>query len=65
MVFVATRAECDNLCKIVEVSCAQDGNGDPTIVSIHHEKVQQERNSAISKFKKNRRVILIATDVAA
>lgn len=65
LVFVSTRAECDNLCKIVEVGCAQQGAGDTTIVSIHGEKVQHERNSAISKFKKNERAILIATDVAA
>ena len=71
LVFVSTRAECDNLCRIVEVSCGR-GGGDAdgggvaaTIVSIHGEKDQRDRNSAISTFKKNSRAILIATDVAA
>ena len=70
MVFVSTRAECDNLCRIVEVSCGRGGDANgggvsATIVSIHGEKDQRDRNSAISTFKKNARAILIATDVAA
>jgi ATP-dependent RNA helicase DDX42 len=36
-----------------------------TIVSIHGDKDQRDRNSAISVFKRNSRAILIATDVAA
>ncbi len=70
LVFVSTRAECDNLCRIVEVSCSRGDHADgggvaATIVSIHGEKDQRDRNSAISTFKKNARAILIATDVAA
>jgi ATP-dependent RNA helicase DDX42 len=70
LVFVSTRAECDNLCRIVEVSCSWGGDADgggaaATIVSIHGDKDQRDRNSAISTFKKNARAILIATDVAA
>lgn len=72
LIFVSTRAECDNLCRIVEVNCyherVDDVDATPsttTIVSIHGEKAQHERNSAISKFKKNERSVLIATDVAA
>lgn len=72
LIFVSTRAECDNLSRIVEVKCCHKGGDvDATpstttiIVSIHGEKAQHERNSAISKFKKNLRSVLIATDVAA
>ena len=66
LIFVSTRAECDNLCRIVEVNCYHQGvDATTTIVSIHGEKAQHERNSAISKFKKYERSVLIATDVAA
>jgi ATP-dependent RNA helicase DDX42 len=71
LIFVSTRAECDNLCRIVEGSCGMSGSGGTggdvpsTIVSIHGDKDQRERNSAISVFKRNERSILIATDVAA
>lgn len=71
LIFVSTRVECDNLCRIVEVTCYHHDGAIPppttttVVVSIHGEKVQHERNSAISKFKKNERSILIATDVAA
>ncbi|KAL7539455.1 hypothetical protein ACHAXR_009301 [Thalassiosira sp. AJA248-18] len=64
LVFVATRTECDSLCLMVQNSPAFTG-GVATIVSIHGDKDQRDRNSAISQFKKNSQSILIATDVAA
>lgn len=68
LVFVATRAECEHLSTLVKNSTSLiDGeDGIPTtIVSIHGDKDQRDRNLAISQFKNNARSILIATDVAS
>ena len=68
LVFVATRAECDNLSQLVQNSPSFMTGGAcsaAAIVSIHGDKDQRDRNSAISQFKKNSQAILIATDVAA
>jgi ATP-dependent RNA helicase DDX42 len=68
LIFVATRAECDNLSSLIQSSSSlsdgEDGTS-TTIVSIHGDKDQRDRNLAISQFKKNSRSILIATDVAS
>ena len=68
LVFVATRAECESLSSLVKNSSllldGEDGSS-TTIVSIHGDKDQRDRNLAISQFKKNPRSILIATDVAS
>lgn len=68
LIFVATRAECDNISSLIRnsssLSDGEDGTS-TTIVSIHGDKDQRDRNLAISQFKKNVRAILIATDVAA
>jgi len=66
LVFVATRADCDILSEMVQSSPSFSGGSRSTvIVSIHGDKNQTDRNSAISQFKKNTQAILIATDVAA
>lgn len=85
LVFVATRADCDHLTKMIQnrsplfvgggvsstngtttaTTTSMNNTNGPIIVSIHGEKDQQTRNSAISQFKKNSQAILIATDVAA
>jgi len=74
LVFVATRADCDHLTKMIQNlpsfvgGAGNNGTGSNNatiIVSIHGEKDQRDRNSAISQFKKNSQAILIATDVAA
>lgn len=68
LVFVATRADCDLLSQMVQSSPSFNGVGTDriaTVVSIHGDKDQIDRNSAISQFKKNTQAILIATDVAA
>lgn len=68
LVFVATRAECENLSSLVKKSpslVGGEGGSTTTIVSIHGDKDQRDRNLAISQFKKNQRSILIATDVAS
>jgi len=65
IVFVATRADCDLLSQMVQNSPSFAGGGATTIVSIHGDKDQRDRNSAISQFKKNAQSILIATDVAS
>lgn len=68
LVFVATRSECENLSNLIKSSpsLAHSESGDSTtIVSIHGDKDQRDRNLAISQFKKCSRAILIATDVAS
>mmetsp|Transcript_26124 Transcript_26124/g.37295 ORF Transcript_26124/g.37295 Transcript_26124/m.37295 type:complete len:234 (+) Transcript_26124:368-1069(+) len=68
IVFVASRADCDDLTQTVQQSFASAGDSTavtPTIVSIHGDKDQRERNRAISQFKKQTSAILIATDVAS
>mmetsp|Transcript_42789 Transcript_42789/g.73012 ORF Transcript_42789/g.73012 Transcript_42789/m.73012 type:complete len:236 (+) Transcript_42789:1171-1878(+) len=68
VVFVATRKDCDHLTQMVQSSppfMAEGACGTATIVAIHGDKDQRDRNSAISQFKKNAQAILIATDVAA
>lgn len=69
LVFVATRADCDVLTQsILQSSLFATGDPSsppPTLVSIHGDKDQRERNQAISQFKKHSRAILIATDVAS
>jgi len=70
LVFVATRAECDALAHMVQTSPSfagggADGGPAAAVVSIHGDKDQRDRNSAISSFKKNSRAVLVATDVAA
>lgn len=67
IVFVATRADCDLLSQMVQNSPSFAGGGGnsnaSTIVAIHGDKDQRDRNSAITQFKKNAQSILIATDV--
>jgi len=66
LIFVATRAECDNLSQLVQRSPSfLDGGACSTtaVVSIHGDKDQRERNTAINQFKKNPQSILVATDV--
>lgn len=70
IVFVASRADCDILTQsILQSPLFAAGGPDravsPTIVSIHGDKDQRDRNQAISKFKKQPCAILIATDVAS
>ena len=66
IVFVATRADCDALTQtILQSLTAGDSSMLPTIVSIHGDKDQRDRNQAISQFKKNSQSLCIATDVAA
>ncbi|KAL9178639.1 hypothetical protein ACHAXT_001977 [Thalassiosira profunda] len=65
LVFVATRADCDVLSQMVQRSPSFMHGGGSTVVSIHGDKDQRDRNAAISQFKKNPQSILIATDVAA
>ena len=68
LVFVATRAECENLSQMVPSSPSFMAGGacsSAAVVSIHGDKDQRDRNSAISQFKKNSNSILIATDVAS
>ena len=67
IVFVASRADCDALTQtILQSFAAGDSSAvSPTIVSIHGDKDQRERNQAISQFKKQPSAILIATDVAS
>ena len=67
IVFVASRADCDALTQtILQSFAARDSSAvSPTIVSIHGDKDQRERNQAISQFKKQPSAILIATDVAS
>ena len=67
IVFVASRADCDTLTQtILQSFAAGDSSAvSPTIVSIHGDKDQRERNQAISQFKKQPSAILIATDVAS
>lgn len=67
IVFVASRADCDDLTRTVQQSfVAGDSSAvSPTIVSIHGDKDQRDRNQAISQFKKQSSAILIATDVAS
>eukprot|EP00804_Cyclotella_cryptica_P008392 CCRYP_003913-RA/>CCRYP_003913-RA protein AED:0.14 eAED:0.14 QI:626/1/0.75/1/1/1/4/0/674 len=64
IVFVATRADCDLLTSAMENSPAFR-SGESIIVSIHGDKDQSDRNSAISQFKKNPNAVMIATDVAS
>lgn len=64
IVFVATRADCDVLTSAVENSPAFRA-GESTIVSIHGDKDQSDRNAAISQFKKSPNSVMIATDVAS
>merc|ERR1711862_379010 len=63
IVFVATRNDCDSLSKMVAGSTTIARMA--TVVSIHGEKDQRDRNLAISLFKKNTQSVLIATDVAS
>ncbi len=69
LVFVATRADCDVLTQSILQSslfaAGDPSSSPPTLVSIHGDKDQRERNQAISQFKKHSRAILIATDVAS
>ena len=68
IVFVASRADCDALTQTILQSFAAAGDStsvSPTIVSIHGDKDQRDRNQAISQFKKQSSAILIATDVAS
>lgn len=67
IVFVASRADCDDLTQTVLQSFAAGDSTavSPTIVSIHGDKDQRDRNQAISQFKKQSIAILIATDVAS
>ena len=71
LVFVATRADCDLLSQMIRSSPSFMGVGtanaattnastnDTTIVSIHGDKDQRDRNSAIAQFKKHSQAILI------
>ncbi len=69
IVFVASRADCDVLTQsILESPLFTAGDPaaeSPTILSIHGDKDQRDRNQAISQFKKQPHAILIATDVAS
>ena len=60
IVFVATRDSCDELSTTIKQSIGQS-----IVVSIHGDKDQSDRNTAISQFKKNSSAIMIATDVAS
>ena len=70
LVFVATRADCDFLAQMIQSSPSFEGGAatatnNTVIVSIHGDKDQRDRNSAIAQFKKQSQAILIATDVAS
>lgn len=70
LVFVATRADCDELSRTVQsrppfAEGGGGGGGSAIVVSIHGDKDQRDRNAAISQFKRNANAVLIATDVAA
>lgn len=65
IVFVATRDGCDELSTALQRTSMFSENGESIIVSIHGDKDQSDRNAAISRFKKNSRAVMIATDVVS
>ena len=64
IVFVATRGDCETLSQLVSQS-PSIASSSASVMSIHGDKSQGERNSAISRFKRSPTGVLIATDVAS
>ncbi|KAJ8614281.1 hypothetical protein CTAYLR_001159 [Chrysophaeum taylorii] len=57
IVFVATKRGCDALCRDLRRTTKCD--------ALHGDKDQHERNRVIDKFRKSKKGVLVATDVAA
>lgn len=60
VVFVATRDGCEKLAAAVRVRAS-----DVTVLTLHGDKHQTDRNAAVRAFTKGQVKVLIATDVAA
>ena len=64
IVFVATRDDCETLSQLVSQS-PSIASSSISVMSIHGDKSQGERNAAISRFKRSPTGVLVATDVAS
>lgn len=64
IVFVSSRADCEDLAKAMQSSPAIGGKG-LRVDSIHGDKHQTDRNAALTALRKGNLAALVATDVAA
>lgn len=64
IIFVASKADCESIAKLLKNSPAIGGQGLLTD-SIHGDKHQIDRNAAMSSFRKGKLAALVATDVAS
>lgn len=64
IVFVATRDDCESLSGLLSQS-PSIASSSASVMSIHGDKSQGERNSAMSRFKRSPTGVLVATDVAS
>ena len=64
IVFVSSRADCEDLAKAMQSSPVIGGMG-LRVDSIHGDKHQTDRNAALAALRKGNLAALVATDVAA